>query len=157
VTRAAHRPAALARSAGVCSAVWSGGFTALHAYWALGGRGSGPQEVDAAFARTGFAVYNGVVTLLCLVGVAAAAGLAVATRLPRRVVRAARTVAWSACVLLLVRGGVGVGVGQGLLGLAPPAERLAAYDFDPWFLLGGVLFGIAAGCGRRRSDGGDDG
>lgn len=109
MTRAARHPAVLGRCTGALVAVWSAGFASLHAYWAFGGRaflGVGPH-VDAAFARPAFAVYNGVVAVLCAIG-AAAAPLAVEIGLARSVARAARVMAWSACVLLLLRAGVGI-------------------------------------------------
>lgn len=121
----------LARSAAALAVVWAAAFAALHVYWAVGGRafiGSGPQA-EAAFARPAFAIYNGVVAVLCVIGVAAAAALSAAPRPPHSVVRLARAAAWLACVLLLLRGGVGIV--QGLLGLGPPAEHRVAYDFDP--------------------------
>lgn len=134
---------ALARGCAALTAVWAGAFAVVHVYWALGGRvflGASPQA-DAAFARPAFAIYNGVVAVLCVVGVAAAVVLLTAPRPPRTIIRFAVVVAWIACVLLLLRGGAGLV--QGLLGLAPPASQQAAYNFDPWFLLGGALFGLS--------------
>lgn len=130
------------RVCAVLAGLWAGAFAVLHAYWALGGRaflGASPQA-DAAFARPAFAIYNTVVAVLCVLGVAAA--LALLIRPPGRLVRPARAAAWAASVLLIVRGGAGLV--QGLLGLAPPISQQAAYNFDPWFLLGGILFGLAA-------------
>lgn len=133
-----------ARLCAALAGAWSGVFAVVHAYWAVGGRvflGTSPQA-DAAFARPAFAIYNGVVAVLCVVGVAAAVALLAAPRPSQRVMRLATAAAWIACVLLVLRGGASLV--QGLLGLAPPASQQAAYNFDPWFLLGGALFGLAA-------------
>lgn len=134
----------LARLVAALAGAWACVFAVLHVYWAGGGRafiGSTPQA-DAAFARPTFAIYNGVVAVLCVAGVAVAIVLLDVLRPPRRILTLAVFAAWLAGALLLARGGVGVV--QGLLGLAPPVGQQAAYDFDPWFLLGGVLFGLAA-------------
>lgn len=114
----------LARSAAGLAAVWAAAFAVLHVYWASGGRafiGSSPQA-DAAFARPAFAVYNGVVAVLCVIGVAAAVALA-APRLPHGVVRLARAAAWMACALLLLRGGIGLVQACSVSAHRPATER----------------------------------
>ena len=151
----AEVPAVAARVAALLAALWSVVFTVLHAMWALGSHaflGDSPAA-RAAFASPVFATYNGVVVLLCAVGVLVALLLPRARVLRPVPARSVTAAAWTACALLLARGGVGVT--QTLLGAGPPPAQRAAYDFDPWFLLGGVLFGLAVvlcrhACGPRR-------
>lgn len=124
--------------------IWSAVFTGLHLGWALGNRaflGSSPAA-EAAFVRPSFAIYNDVVVILCAIGIVIPACVLAPRHLPTRVLRVAMVLCRVACVLLVLRGGIGVV--QTLLGLGPAPENSAAYNFDPWFLLGGVLFGPTA-------------
>lgn len=144
--------AALARSGAALALVWAAVFAVLHLSWAVGGRafiGSSPQA-EAAFARPAFAIYNSAVAVCCVLGAAAAVALLAAPRPPRGVVQLARVTTGLACVVLLLRGGVGIV--QDLVGTGPSATQRAAYDFDPWFLLGGALFGLATACHVHKSN-----
>lgn len=129
---------------GAATCAWSLAFAALHLYWAAGGReglGVEAPAADAALSQPSFFAYN------VLVGVMAVVGAAVAVMLVRRppagigVVRAA---AWAACVTLSLRGAVGlVGLAVDFAGGGTTAPVLLV-AIEPWFLLGGLLYGALA-------------
>lgn len=129
------------------AAAWSLIFAAPHVWWALGVSWAFPGDADdfeRAFDRTWWLVYDLVVALLCLVG----AGVALALvqpwgrALPTRLLRAA---VWSGSVLLLLRGALGVvPMVWSLLAGASDDVHPWAYVIEPWFVIGGVLFSLAA-------------
>ncbi|WP_030789159.1 DUF3995 domain-containing protein [Streptomyces sp. NRRL S-920] len=139
------------RCHGYLAAGWAVIFAALHFFWALGGEvgldvSSGER---LASERPAWFVAGGLwgVGLLCLIGSAIALGLR------RRGVRGRRwrllqLVGFAICALLLFRG-VLVEVLL-LAGVSAVGEVSAAQKFwtlavwNPWFILGGVLFGMAA-------------
>ncbi len=138
--------------AAYAAAAWALIFAAPHFWWALGVSWAFPGDADLferAFDRTWWLVYDLAVALLCLVG----AGLALALVqpcghvFPRRLLRGA---VWSGSVLLLLRGALGVvPMVWSLLGGAFDDVHPWSYVIEPWFLLGGILFGLAAWFSRR--------
>lgn len=145
------------RRHGYLAAGWAAAFALLHFFWALGGEAgldvsSGEQ---LASERPAWFVAGGLwgVGFLCLIGSAVAVGL------QRRGVRGRRwrmlrLLGRAICLLLLVRG-ILVEVLL-IAGVSAVGEVSAAQKFwtlavwNPWFILGGVLFGLAA-----RSSGSD--
>lgn len=138
--------------AGYAAAAWALIFAAPHFWWALGVSWAFPGDADLferAFDRTWWLVYDLVVGLLCLVG----AGLALALVqpwgrvFPARLLRAA---VWSGSVLLLLRGALGVApMVWSLLREASDESHPWSYVIEPWFLVGGILFGLVAWSTRR--------
>lgn len=137
---------------GRATAIWSLLFAAPHFYWAVGGRaglGTDTQAADQAFGQSWFFAYNLLVGLMAVAGAVVAIALAHSRR--ANASPWLRLVAWMACGLLCVRGAIG---------LVDLALQLAAGDMDspvvlvviePWFLLGGVLFGVLAIASGRIS------
>ncbi len=135
------------------AAAWSLLFAAPHFWWAVGVSWAFPgdaDDFDRAFDRTWWLVYDLVVGLLCLV----AAGLALALvqpwgrALPAKLLHAA---VWSGAVLLLVRGALGVvPIVWGLLSGSAKDVHPWAYVIEPWLLVGGILFGLAARTSTHR-------
>lgn len=137
----------------VVVALWSLVFAGLHFYWASGGRaGLGAQAVaaDAALQRSWFAAYNLAAGCLGLLGAVMALVLARhggGHRVRRWLSRAAA----AASVILLVRGFPGstliaVSLLKGTFDPRTPAVLLA---IEPWFVLGGLAYGVMALHQRR--------
>ncbi|GAA3173547.1 MULTISPECIES: DUF3995 domain-containing protein [Streptomyces] len=137
---------------------WAMAFAALHFYWALGGsRGLAVSAGPLAAERPGWFVAVGLwgVGAVCLIG--AALGRRLTGPRPRGTAgRLLTALGWCACAVLLVRGAVL----QALLltGAAGPAIQVSAEQrrwtlmlWNPWFLLGGLLFGLATWAFGRAS------
>ncbi|GEC06524.1 hypothetical protein SSP24_41790 [Streptomyces spinoverrucosus] len=139
------------RCFGCLAAGWAVAFAGLHFFWALGGDvgldvSSGER---LASERPAWFVAGGLwgVGLLCLVGAAVALGLQRRGVHGRRW-RALRWLGVAICVLLLARGLfvevlliAGVSTVDGI-SAAQKFWTLALWN--PWFILGGLLFGLAA-------------
>lgn len=132
------------------AAAWSGSFGFVHFYWGLGGRiGLGDSgTADVAFERAWFAWFNMIAGVACLL--AAVLALAIARgwgRFPSD--RLLRGGLWTATALLLTRGVLGIG--QLVLSQRTEAEEVSPVLalYDPWFVLGGLLFGLLAWRTRR--------
>ena len=145
------------------AAAWALAFAAMSFYWALGGRASiGTQAVgiqeqidEPAFVAVLWA--TGALKV-----VAGAIALALVrpwgARLPRRLLLAA---AWATAALLLLYGGLGLiqavlwetGAQDVPASVGPRAARWKLVFWDPFWLLGGVLFLVAvrAHAGGRRA------
>ncbi|MBA3620706.1 MAG: DUF3995 domain-containing protein [Euzebyales bacterium] len=150
--RRAARSRLLWSSTAAC--LWSLVFAVPHFYWAAGGRGGlGAQAAaaDEALGQSWFFAYNLVVGVLAVAGAATALVLGGRVGVVR-MWRPVRGVAWSASVVLFVRGAVGM-VDLGLQfagGVLDSPPMLVA--IEPWFLLGGYLFAsLARRAGRERS------
>ena len=134
---------------------WSLVFAAPHFYWASGGRaglGSQAAAADAALQQTWFAAYNLAAACLGVIGAVLALALAGSCGGPRVRSWLAHAATAAAVVLLL----------RGLLGLTLLAVNVLQDRFDPqtptillaiepWFVLGGLLYGIMALTQRRAS------
>ena len=115
-------------------------FIVPHVYWAAGGTAGLPdgEPVEGALAVVNYAA-------IALTAVAAALALAFVrpwgAALPRSLLL---TGAWTACVLLGLRGGGGLL--QGALDASGDAEdgQSLVLVFEGLFLLGGILFGLTA-------------
>ncbi|MEU5160154.1 DUF3995 domain-containing protein [Streptomyces sp. NPDC020875] len=160
------RPAVspIGQAAARAATVWSVVFGVFHFYWALGGSfglGDGAQ-VEAGLTG-GMLAYDLVVGVLCFVGawVAQELGKAPAARplIPRWIFL---TMAWTATIALVARGGVGVVddilrstdvLANGLSGLTveevygePHPSTYTMWSMrvtDGFFVLGGLVFGTA--------------
>ncbi len=124
---------------------WSVAFAVPHVYWAAGGTaGLEGGAIDGALATINYAA-------IVLSGIAAALALALAGRwgrsLPRPVLA---TGAWGACVVLSLRGIAGLIQDLVvLLGESEDEVSTLILVFEPLFLVGGILFGLAARQSRR--------
>ena len=144
------------------AAVWAALFAALHLYWALGGALGLAESAGAELAgrRPGWFVAAGLYGVAVLL--TGAAGLAVLlARLPRSgrwrwllpllgAGVAAVLVLRAVAVHLLLLSDAGYGGGA----ISPAQRTWALWVWNPWFLAGGVLFGLAALAARRAGPSG---
>ncbi|WP_407555224.1 DUF3995 domain-containing protein [Streptomyces sp. Pv4-95] len=141
---------------GRIACAWAIAFAALHFYWALGGCwGLSVSAGPLAEERPWWFVVVGLwgVGLLCLVG--GGLGWLLALSWPGGLAgRAVRALGWCACAVLLLRG-VAVEVllltDAGGSGIAVSAEQRfwTLVLWNPWFLAGGLAFGLAARASGR--------
>jgi len=123
------------RLVALAAIAWSQSFAAIHVAWALGSTaGLGGRRVSGVLLAIDI-----VAVPLCLL----ATWIAWRLRDDRHAAtapRLIRTLAWMACLVLGLRG---LGTIQALL--APPADATTLTRLvDPFFLLGGALFGLLA-------------
>ncbi|WP_079173014.1 DUF3995 domain-containing protein [Streptomyces monashensis] len=149
-----------ARVWGRVACAWAVAFAALHFYWALGGNwGLSVSAGPLAEERPAWFVAAGLwgVGVLCLVG--GALGWLLTRPWPRgRAGRVVKALGWSVCAVLLVRG---VAVEMLLLTDAAgravdvsPDQRLwTLVLWNPWFLVGGLVFGLSAWEFGRAAEG----
>jgi hypothetical protein len=155
-----------AARAAIVAFAWAVAFTALHVYWYLGGRvgfGDQPDPLPPAPSSAADWVFTIVVAVMFAGGLVVPLALARpwGRRLPQRLLVG---LMWVGCVVLVIRGGVGLlddvlrftGLrADGLTGLSTAevlgsahpstSTKASAAAIDSVFLLGGVLFGRAAG------------
>ncbi|MFJ2629532.1 DUF3995 domain-containing protein [Streptomyces sp. NPDC087532] len=143
---------------GRIACAWAVAFAVLHLYWALGGDlglsvSAGPLTEE----RPGWFVAVGLwgVGSLCLV--AGVLGWLLARPHPRGLAgRLIKALGWGVCAVLLVRG-IAVEVllltntaGQEI-DVSPEQRLWTLLLWNPWFLVGGLVFGLAArGSGRAN-------
>lgn len=128
--------------------MWSVVFLVPHVYWAAGGTwGLEGQSIDGLLAAVNYAA---IVLSVVAAGLALALVQPWGTSLPSKVLLAG---AWGACVLLSLRGGVGL-IQALFFVLGGSDDELSTIGliFEPLFLVGGILFGLAA-WQYRRADG----
>ena len=146
---------------GFAAAVWSALFAALHLYWAFGGSMGLAESAGARLAAErpiGF-VALGLYGVAVLLGVAAVLGLVLArgVLVGRRGWALPLLGAGIAAILLLRAIGVELllltdrGYGGG--GISPAQRRWSLVLWNPWFLLGGISFALAALAARRAASG----
>jgi Protein of unknown function (DUF3995) len=130
--------------AGYAAFIWSILFGLIHIYWAFGGIAGleGQKIVGVLF------IINLVAIVLCFVAAIVALGFVQSwgRRIPSWILL---TLAWIASVILGLRGGVGII--QSLIESGPVPFILIIVE--PFFLLGGILFGITAvlfTCSKRN-------
>ena len=127
---------------------WSVAFAVPHVYWAAGGTaGLEGKAIDGTLAAINYVA-------IVLSGAAAALALTLGGRWgrspPRRVLL---TGAWGVCIVLSLRGGAGLI--QDLVVLLDGSEdevSTLVLVFEPLFLVGGILFGLAARQYRRSPE-----
>lgn len=144
---------------GHLACLWASVFAGLHFYWAVGGEvGLGISAGPLATERPLWFVVAGLwgVGALCLLG-ALLARLLAGSRLRGVPALLARWLGWGVSALLLARGigievlllthtthlDTSVSVGQRVWTLAL---------WNPWFIAGGLAFGLAALRSRRHTD-----
>ncbi|HEX6478878.1 MAG TPA: DUF3995 domain-containing protein [Ktedonobacteraceae bacterium] len=144
---------------GACG--WAFLFAALSFYWALGGTAGAdtvsPEIVQLARAHVPWVIAVLWITAIIKV-VSGFVALALIQPWGRMVPRWALLIlAWGAGTLLFVHGGLFFGVGvlalSGAIRVSTPETLLHWYTFlwGPWWLIGGILFLIAAWSYLRRS------
>jgi hypothetical protein len=133
------------------AALWSLLFALAHIVWAMGWYiGLREESARQAFQRTSFLVYDLIVAGLCVVAVFVALALVQSwgRRLPRHLLL---LLGWGAAGLLGLRGVAGVIQGAYLLVVRPEAVGWMGL-YDPWFCLGGALFGVSMWRFARHDD-----
>ncbi|MFF7411366.1 DUF3995 domain-containing protein [Streptomyces lydicus] len=143
---------------GRIACLWAAAFAGLHFYWAVGGEvGLSVSAGPLATTRPLWFVVAGLwgVGALCLLG-ALLAWLLARPRLRGVPALLARGLGWGVSALLLVRG---IGIEVLLLtdatdlntsvGVGQRAWTLALWN--PWFIAGGLAFGLATLRSRRRA------
>ncbi|RFU42603.1 DUF3995 domain-containing protein [Actinomadura logoneensis] len=142
------------RVAAYAAALWGLLFSLVHVYWLADGR-LGLPDGRSIYGTPALLVID-VIAIPASLG---AAGLALALvrpwggRLPGRMVRAA---VWGTTALLVLHAlpsvpdWIALASGMRHLGDLSAEERFATFVYEPWFLTGGVLFGLATGAMRGR-------
>ena len=133
--------------AAYAASVWALAFAVVHLYWALGGAVGLPKGMSVGMNPALF-VIDVLAVPLCVVGALLALSLVRpwGQLFSRRLLVAS---AWAVCALLivhsaptLVEGGLVV---TGLRDAKLSAlERWSLFVYEPWFLVGGLLYGAAA-------------
>ena len=141
--------------AAYAAGAWALVFAVVHLYWALGGTVGLPNGMSVDMNPALF-VIDVLAVPLCVVGALLALSLVRpwGRLFPRRLLLAG---AWAVCALLIVHSAPtlveGVLVVTGLRDAEPSVlERWSLFVYEPWFFVGGILYGAAAwGHGRRSS------
>ena len=140
--------------AGYAACAWALLFAAVHLYWGLGGTAGLPPGLSVVDTPALF-----VIDLLAIPLCLAAAALALALvrpwggQLPRWPLLSA---AWGAAALFVAHAlpavvdAVVLAAGLRTAELAP-RERFSLFLYEPYWLLGGILFGVAAWHSMRGS------
>ena len=141
---------------GYAACAWAFLFAIAHFYWALGGCAGFPVEAcEAGLSNPWFLAYDLIAGVLCVLG--AVIALALVRPWGRTITRWTLLVlAWAGGVMLLLRGGVGL-VQDVLIVAGPGNGWYPTMLYDPWFLVGGVLFCAAAHLSDREGHGGTGG
>lgn len=128
---------------GYAACAWVFLFAIAHFYWALGGCAGFPVEAcEAGLSNTWFLAYDLVAGVLCVLG--AVIALALVRPWGRMISRRTLLVlAWIGGGALLMRGVVGL-VQDVLIVAGPGNGWYPTMLYDPWFLVGEVLFCAAA-------------
>ena len=146
--------------AAYAAGAWALAFAVVHLYWALGGAGGLPKGMSVDL-NTALFVIDVLAVPLCVVGALLALSLVRpwGQLFPSRLLLAS---AWAVCALLivhsaptLVEGGLVVtGLRDAKLSML---EQWSLFVYEPWFFVGGVLYGAASWgygrSGRRRESG----
>ncbi|WP_175615787.1 DUF3995 domain-containing protein [Piscibacillus halophilus] len=120
---------------GYVAFAWSMLFGLIHIYWAAGGTigFEGRKMSEVLF------MINLLAIVLCFLAAFIALALVQAwgQNIPKWILF---TSTWTACVVLTLRGGVGITQSM----LQPETPPLLFIIVEPYFLLGGILFGLSA-------------
>ncbi|MGI8689095.1 MAG: DUF3995 domain-containing protein [Thermomicrobiales bacterium] len=126
---------------------WGIMFAAVHLYWLFGGTLGLPQGLSL-FANKPLFVIDIIAIPLCIIAALLALALVRpwGRRFPRRLLLAG---AWGGAALFVVHAvpaipdWVSVALGVRTAALTP-MDRFDLFLYEPWFLVGGILFGMAA-------------
>lgn len=149
--------------AGYAAAIWAFLFAVMSFYWALGGR-LGVETIGDAITKPALAGDPTILAVVWITGVlkvvAGVLALALVQPWGRRIPRWLLLLGgWGASVIFLVYGAANLVQGAFIVagaiptpaGLGAVAARWHLFLWDPWWLLGGVLFALATwGFSRRR-------
>ena len=141
--------------ASYAASAWALAFAAVHLYWALGGTVGLPKGISVDMNPALF-VIDVLAVPLCVVGALLALSLVRpwGRLFPRRFLLAC---AWGVCAVQVFHASptliwdvlVAAGFREANL---YALERWSLFVYEPWFFMGGVLYGVAAwGYGRRLS------
>ena len=144
------------------AAAWAVLFAVLHLYWALGGSVGLAESAGARLAaeRPVWFVVTGLYGVAALLLVAAALGLALARGVPAGRRRWALPLVGAGVAAVLLLRAVGVELllltdpGYGGGNISPAQRGWSLVLWNPWFLLGGISFGLAALAARRATSAG---
>ncbi len=133
--------------AAYAACAWALVFAVVHLYWGLGGTAGLPPGLSV-FDNTALFVIDLVAIPLCLIGALLALALVRpwGERFPRWMLLSA---AWGATALFVAHAlptvvdAVVLALGLRAEGLAP-IDRFSLFLYEPYWLLGGILFGAAA-------------
>ncbi|MEU5714503.1 DUF3995 domain-containing protein [Streptomyces sp. NPDC020403] len=136
------------------AAAWGLAFALVHLYWLLGGRTGLPAGLSLG-DNLPLLIIDVVAIPLSLVATALALALIRpwGVLIPRRLLR---TTAWGTTALMVVHAlpsvvdWTALAVGARTADELTDLERFATFLYEPWFLAGGVLFGLAALGTRAR-------
>ncbi len=161
-TRTSGARARYAAWAAYAACAWAFAFAALSFYWAAGGT-AGAETIGEAVTKPVLARDPGWIALLWATGALKALGglLALALVQPwgRVIPRWMRlTAAWGAGALMFLYGGASMvqfslmsaGALSGPASVGPTAVRWHLLLWEPWWMLGGLLFMAAAWLAGRR-------
>lgn len=133
---------------------WGVLFAAAHLYWVMGGTVGLPRGLSL-FSNIPLLVIDIVAIPLCIIAALLALTLVRpwGRRFPRLMLL---TAAWGTAALFVVHAAPAIPDWMALaLGLRTTAltsmDRFSLFLYEPWFLTGGILFGVAAWCAQRRS------
>jgi hypothetical protein len=148
--------------AGYAAAFWAFLFAAMSFYWALGGR-LGVETIGDAITKPALAGDPTILAVVWITGalkvVAGVLALALVQPWGRRIPRWMSLLGgWGASALFLVYGAANLvqdalivaGAIPTPVGLGAVAARWHLFLWDPWWLLGGVLFALATWRFSRR-------
>lgn len=139
------------------AAAWATSFAVLHLYWALGGALGLAESAGEQLAtqRPGWFVAAGLYGVAALLLGAAGLAVSVARRsgsprwrrlAPLLAIGVGAVLALRAVVVhVLLLADVGCGGGA----ITPAQRTWTLWVWDPWFLIGGALFGLAGVAARR--------
>ena len=141
---------------GHAAAAWAASFAALHVFWALGGSAGLASSAgsDLAETRPGWFVAGGLWGVGGLLVGAALLGIALARAHARPWLRRLAVLGGLAVAVLLLVRGIGVellllgGALDGNSAISPEQRYWALVLWNPWFVAGGLAFGLAAGASR---------
>lgn len=151
--RSAPTPARVDMAA-YAACAWSLAFAAVHLYWALDGSALLPPGMSVGMNPALF-VIDVIAVPLCILGALLALSFVRpwGRALPRRLLLVC---GWGACALLIIHsaptllegGLMAVGLRDGVL---TRLDRWSLFVYEPWFFVGGALYGAAAWSFGRRS------
>ncbi len=132
---------------------WGVMFAAAHLYWLLGGTLGLPPGLSL-FAKKPLLVIDIIAVPLCLIATLLALALVRpwGQRFPRRLLL---VTAWGGAALFVFHAVPAIPdwviLALGRHAALTPMDRFDLFLYEPWFLVGGILFGMAAWCFQRWS------